>query len=155
MDPPEKALVLCVDEKSQIQAYPGDDPGVCHGGQETDMTGSRPVADVISRVSPQESWRTRTDGHGRSARPDLTVSSIAEPGPHPGLVVAASLTDASATPSPAKTCLSGHRTPDNQALDRTAPCLPILPTTPARRTHDYVRNGTTSLFAALGWPAAR
>jgi transposase len=36
-----------------------------------------------------------------------------------------------------------------QALDRTAPCLPILPTTPARRTHDYVRNGTTSLFAAL------
>jgi transposase len=36
-----------------------------------------------------------------------------------------------------------------QALDRTAPSLPILPTTPARRTHDYVRNGTSSLFAAL------
>jgi transposase len=36
-----------------------------------------------------------------------------------------------------------------QALDRTAPCLPLLPTTPARRTHDYVRNGTTSLFAAF------
>jgi transposase len=36
-----------------------------------------------------------------------------------------------------------------QALDRTAPCLPILPTTPARMTHDYLRNGTTSLFAAL------
>jgi transposase len=36
-----------------------------------------------------------------------------------------------------------------QALDRTAPSLPILPTTPARRTHDAVRNGTTSLFAAL------
>jgi transposase len=35
------------------------------------------------------------------------------------------------------------------ALDRTAPSLPMLPTTPARRTHDYVRNGTTSLFAAL------
>jgi len=35
-----------------------------------------------------------------------------------------------------------------QALDRTAPCLPILPTTPERRTHDYVRHGTTSLFAA-------
>jgi hypothetical protein len=32
---------------------------------------------------------------------------------------------------------------------RTAPCLPMLPTTPARMTHDYVRNGTTSLFAAL------
>jgi transposase len=36
-----------------------------------------------------------------------------------------------------------------QALDRTAPCLPMLATTPARMTHDYVRNGTTSLFAAF------
>jgi|SRR5690348_34866 len=36
-----------------------------------------------------------------------------------------------------------------QAIDRTAPCLPVLPTTPARMTHDYVRHGTTSLFAAL------
>ena len=36
-----------------------------------------------------------------------------------------------------------------QALNRTAPCLPVLPTTPARRSHDYVRNGTASLFAAL------
>jgi transposase len=36
-----------------------------------------------------------------------------------------------------------------QALDRTAPSLPILPGTPARRSHDDVRNGTTSLFAAL------
>jgi len=35
-----------------------------------------------------------------------------------------------------------------QALDRTAPCLPMLPTTPERRTHDYVRHGITSLFAA-------
>ena len=36
-----------------------------------------------------------------------------------------------------------------QALDRTAPCLPMRPTTPARMTHDYVGNGTTSLFAAF------
>jgi transposase len=36
-----------------------------------------------------------------------------------------------------------------QAIDRTSPCLPVLPTTPARRSHDYVRNGTASLFAAL------
>ncbi len=36
-----------------------------------------------------------------------------------------------------------------QALDRSAPTLPILPTTPARRAHDYVRHGTASLFAAL------
>lgn len=36
-----------------------------------------------------------------------------------------------------------------QALDRTAPILPLMPTTPARATHDYVRHGTTSVFAAM------
>ena len=36
-----------------------------------------------------------------------------------------------------------------QALDRSAPVLPMLPGTPARATHDYKRNGTSSLFAAL------
>jgi transposase len=36
-----------------------------------------------------------------------------------------------------------------QALDRTAPMLPLLPGTPGRASHDYVRHGTTSLFAAL------
>jgi transposase len=36
-----------------------------------------------------------------------------------------------------------------QALDRTSPLLPIMPGTPERRTHDYKRHGTTSLFAAL------
>jgi transposase len=36
-----------------------------------------------------------------------------------------------------------------QALDRTAPMLPMMPGMPARKTHDYVRHGTTSLFAAL------
>jgi transposase len=36
-----------------------------------------------------------------------------------------------------------------QALDRSAPLLPLLPGTPARATHDYKRAGTTSLFAAL------
>lgn len=36
-----------------------------------------------------------------------------------------------------------------QALERTRPTLPLLPTTPARATHDYIRNGTTDLFAAL------
>jgi transposase len=36
-----------------------------------------------------------------------------------------------------------------QALDRTAPMLPLRPGLPASRTHDYVRHGTTTLFAAL------
>ncbi len=36
-----------------------------------------------------------------------------------------------------------------QAINRAAPILPIMPTTPARMTHNYVRHGTTSLFAAF------
>jgi transposase len=36
-----------------------------------------------------------------------------------------------------------------QALDRTAPMLPMRKGLPERRTHDYVRHGTTTLFAAL------
>ena len=36
-----------------------------------------------------------------------------------------------------------------QALDRTQPWLPLRPGIPARQTHDYKRNGTTTLFAAL------
>ena len=36
-----------------------------------------------------------------------------------------------------------------QALDRTQPLLPLRPGQIERRTHDYVRHGTTTLFAAL------
>lgn len=36
-----------------------------------------------------------------------------------------------------------------QALDRTQPLLPMRPGQAERRTHDYVRHGTTTLFAAL------
>ena len=36
-----------------------------------------------------------------------------------------------------------------QALNRTQPVFPMLPGTPARASHDYVRSGTSSLYAAL------
>lgn len=36
-----------------------------------------------------------------------------------------------------------------QALDRTAPVLPLRPGVPERQTHDYLRHGTTNLYAAL------
>ena len=39
--------------------------------------------------------------------------------------------------------------PQIQAQNRTAPTFPMLPTTPVRATHDYERNGTCDLFAAL------
>jgi hypothetical protein len=36
-----------------------------------------------------------------------------------------------------------------QALDRSQPLFPMRPGQAERRTHDYKRHGTTSLFAAL------
>jgi transposase len=36
-----------------------------------------------------------------------------------------------------------------QALDRSAPVLPLMPGVPQRASHDYIRNGTTNLYAAL------
>ena len=36
-----------------------------------------------------------------------------------------------------------------QALDRSQPVLPMMPGMPEKRTHDYVRNGITTLFAAF------
>ncbi len=42
-----------------------------------------------------------------------------------------------------------------QALERTQPLLPLRPGLPACRTHDYVRHGTTTLFAALDTKTGR
>ena len=47
-----------------------------------------------------------------------------------------------------------HRAPSRpnsqiQALNRTQPILPVRPGLPEKATHDYKRNGTTTLFAAL------
>lgn len=42
-----------------------------------------------------------------------------------------------------------------QALERTQPILPLRPGLPEKRTHDYERHGTTSLFAALDVAAGK
>ena len=42
-----------------------------------------------------------------------------------------------------------------QALDRTAPILPLRPGLPERQTHDYKRHGTTTLFAASIFSTAK
>jgi hypothetical protein len=39
--------------------------------------------------------------------------------------------------------------PQTQALERAAPVLPLRPGIPEKRSHDYIRHGTTTLFAAL------
>ena len=52
---------------------------------------------------------------------------------------------------PARTCggaVRGREDPD-PSLNRTQPVFPMLPGTPARASHDYVRHGTSSLYAAL------
>jgi transposase len=45
--------------------------------------------------------------------------------------------------------LSVDEKPQIQALERTAPVLPMRPAEPERMSHDYKRHGTTDLFAAL------
>ena len=42
-----------------------------------------------------------------------------------------------------------------QALDRSAPVLPLMPGVAERRSHDYARNGTTNLYAALNVASGR
>jgi hypothetical protein len=55
------------------------------------------------------------------------------------------------TGKPTAETLHGVPSPTQQvqALNRSQPVLPMMPGMPERRTHDYVRNGITSLFAAF------
>lgn len=52
-------------------------------------------------------------------------------------------------PPEAAVVLSVDEKSQVQALARSQPALPMMPGMPEKRTHDYVRHGTTSLFAAL------
>jgi transposase len=55
------------------------------------------------------------------------------------------------TGKPTAETLHGVPSPTQQVqvLDRSQPVLPMMPGTPERRTHDYLRHGVTSLFAAF------
>jgi len=96
----------------------------------------------ISRQTVSEIWRAfglkpwRQDEFKVSPDPDL-VEKIRD-------IVGLYL-----TPPVAAAVFAVDEKPQIQALNRSAPTLPMLPTTPARATHDYVRNGTLDLFAAL------
>ncbi len=52
-------------------------------------------------------------------------------------------------PPEAAVVLSVDEKSQIQALARSQPALPMMPGMPEKRTHDYARHGTTSLFAAL------
>ena len=96
----------------------------------------------ISRQTVSEIWRAfglkpwRQDEFKVSPDPDL-VEKIRD-------IVGLYL-----NPPVAAAVFAVDEKPQIQALNRSAPTLPMLPTTPARATHDYQRNGTIDLFAAL------
>jgi len=96
----------------------------------------------ISRQTVSEIWRAfglkpwRQDEFKVSPDPDL-IEKIRD-------IVGLYL-----SPPVAAAVFAVDEKPQIQALNRTAPTLPMLPTTPQRATHDYVRNGTLDLFAAL------
>jgi transposase/transposase-like protein len=96
----------------------------------------------ISHTTVREIWRAfglkpwREDDFKVSPDPDL-VEKIRD-------IVALYM-----NPPVAAAVFAVDEKPQIQALNRTAPTLPMLPTTPARATHDYQRNGTCDLFAAL------
>ena len=96
----------------------------------------------ISRQTVSEIWRAfglkpwRQDEFKVSPDPDL-VEKIRD-------IVGLYL-----NPPVAAAVFAVDEKPQIQALNRSAPTLPMLPTTPARATHDYIRNGTVDLFAAL------
>lgn len=96
----------------------------------------------ISRQSVSEIWRAfglkpwRQDEFKVSPDPDL-IEKIRD------------LVGLYMSPPVAAAVFAVDEKPQIQALNRSAPTLPMLPTTPAKATHDYERNGTLDLFAAL------
>jgi transposase len=96
----------------------------------------------ISKTTVAEIWRAfglkpwRQDNFKVSPDPDL-IEKVRD------------LVGLYMNPPDAAAVFAVDEKPQIQALDRTAPILPMLPTTPARATHDYERHGTVDLFAAL------
>ncbi len=96
----------------------------------------------ISHTTVREIWRAfglkpwREDSFKVSPDPDL-VEKIRD------------LVGLYMSPPVAAAVFAVDEKPQIEAINRIVPTLPMLPTTPARATHDYERNGTCDLFAAL------
>src|SRR5207249_804097 len=119
-----------------------------------------------SSPSPATSRKSRRSRSGRARRmPDASrgerscrigawTSSIATSNSRAAPALQKSLLsraepDAHLDPPDHALVLSVDEKSQIQALDRTAPLLPLRQGLPARQTHDYHRHGTTTLFAAL------
>jgi transposase len=98
----------------------------------------------IPHCPPAAPFSNRQCGKRREEprrRPALLVGAFGELGPEPvGLYL---------EPPDRALVLCIDEKSQIQALDRTQPLLPMRPGQVERRTHDYKRHGTTSLFAAL------
>lgn len=96
----------------------------------------------ISRQTVSEIWRAfglkpwKADGFKVSPDPDL-IEKVRD------------LVGLYLDPPVAAAVFAVDEKPQIQALNRTAPILPMLPTTPQRASHDYERHGKLDLFAAL------
>ena len=109
-----------------------------------DATTGRPGDGRTTRDQPTDRRRDLAGLRPQALAP-RRVQGLPGPGPdredpRPGRAL---LSPRSPPPS------SRSRVAESQALDRSAPILPMLPTTPAKATHDYKRHGTLDLFAAL------
>lgn len=109
-------------------------------------------------------WRLRRATSVETALFESAVEDPEQPDASPSNVTALSIEDASdplfvdkvrdivglyLSPPNRALVLSVDEKSQIQALDREQPVLPMMPGIPERRTHSYVRHGTTSLFAAL------
>ena len=96
----------------------------------------------LSKSSVGRIWKAfnlkphRADGFKALQRPTVRGEGPIRCRPVPG-------------PSGVRRVLSVDEKSQVQALSRSQPALPMMPGMPEKRTHDYTRHGTTSLFAAL------
>jgi len=135
------------------------------GAQRTvaDETIERVVVDTLESAPPDAThWSTRElakkHGIGKTTVAEIWRAFGLKPwledkfkvSPDPDLVEKIrDLVGLYINPPDAAAVFAVDEKPQIQALNRTAPTLPMLPTTPQRATHDYERNGTVDLFAAL------
>jgi transposase len=104
------------------------------------------VADAIDRGMSQTGIRRIWGAFG--LKPHLTDSFKLSPDPQ-FIDKVRDIVGLYVNPPDAAVVLCVDEKSQIQALDRTAPVLPLMPGVAQRRTHDYRRHGTTNLYAAL------
>ena len=179
LNPPDKAVVLCVDEKSQIQALQRTQPGLpmkkgrCgtmthdykrHGTTTLfaalNVLDGRVIGECMAKHRHSPSTRTMAKAQGLSKATVQRIWSAHGLQPHRTKRFKLSkdrrftekLTDVVGlylNPPDKAVVLCVDEKSQIQALQRTQPGLPMKKGRCGTMTHDYKRHGTTTLFAAL------